>query len=152
VQGCGWWQLTVFWHRTGVVCLLLRLLSAALNHADGGQACPDPQPLFPSAHVSAGQLQALYTAVSSPKDSHCKPFQPGSVQCISDSVPEVWIFTELGNPAHPAASRGQILMNGVVTCIVRDGYFGGDEKAFHAWLASLQEWDKTAMASVTKKK
>jgi len=67
-------------------------------------------------------------------------------------VPEVWIFTEPGNPAHPAASRGQIFMKGGVVCIVRDGYFGGNEAAFRTWLATLREWDQTAVSRAMQKK
>jgi hypothetical protein len=140
------------WVRGGRCLIAAVAAFCSIAHADGNQECPDPQPVFSSAHVSATQLQALYTAVSSPKDAHCKPFQADSTQCVSDSVPEIWIFTKPGNPAHPAASRGQIFMNGVVTCIVRDGYFGGSEAAFRTWLASLREWDQTALARAKQQK
>jgi hypothetical protein len=121
-------------------------LVMARVYANDDAQCPDIPAKFPTAHVSETQMRELVTAVSKPPDFHCRPFGPHQLQCDSNTVPEIWILTEPGHPAHPAASRGELLTNGHMTCIVRDGYFAGDERAFADWLNDLERYDEQAIA------
>jgi hypothetical protein len=134
--------------RIALSALILTVLATTTALAD----CPSPQPLFPGGKVSDQQLQDLIASVKLRPGTHCKPFGPMQIQCNSDSLPELWWFTEAGHPAHPAASRGQLMYNEQTreACLVRDGYFAGQESAFVDWLAELKRYDERIVASFKK--
>ena len=72
------------------------------------------------------------------------------VQCNSDSLPELWWFTEPGHPAYPSASRGQMMRNDATgaVCLLRDGYFAGAEAPFAAWMDWLKKYDQATIDRV----
>jgi len=124
------------------VCLLTAALSVA------AASCPAPTALYPSPKISREQYQDLFDSVTRRPDTHCKVFGPQQLQCNSDSLPELWWFTRPGHPAHPAASRGQMMYNAQTreTCLMRDGYFAGPEAAFASWLGELKRYDEQTVA------
>jgi hypothetical protein len=85
----------------------------------------------------------LMNSVKLRPGTHCREFAPKEEQCNSDSLPELWWFTEPGHPAFPSASRGQILQNPASQqiCLIRDGYFAGKEAPFADWMAALKKYD-----------
>ena len=131
-------------HVLSTVCV--SLLVAALPVASA--SCPKPIPLYPSAKISTQQYQDLFDSVTLRPDTHCKVFGPQQLQCNSDSLGELWWFTRPGHPAHPAASRGQMMHNNQTqeTCLIRDGYFAGTEAAFASWLGELKRYDEQTVA------
>ena len=85
----------------------------------------------------------LMSSVKLRRGIHCRAFAPKELQCNSDSLPELWWFTEPGHPAYPSASRGQMVRSEAtgMVCLIRDGYFAGQEAAFSAWMDSLKKYD-----------
>jgi hypothetical protein len=110
--------------------------------------CPAAEPLYPSAKISTQQIQDLVASVKLRPGTHCKVFGPHQLQCNSDSLSELWWFTEPGHAAHPAASRGQILasVQARETCLLRDGYFAGSERPFARWMRELKRYDDETVA------
>jgi hypothetical protein len=99
-------------------------------------------------------MSDLVTSVKLRPGTHCKQFGSLSVQCNSDSLPEIWWFTEPGHPAYPSASRGQVLFHAQSSqiCLQRDGYFAGDEQAFSAWMGELAGYDRATIERFKKSK
>jgi hypothetical protein len=124
--------------------LILSLSMCLTAHAGttSPTECPNLQPRFPSAHVSIVEIRDLFTEVTGRAGTRCREFGRYQVQCDAESQAEVWIFTLPGHPAYPAVSRGEIRKFGALLCILRDGYFAGDEPAFAAWLGDLTTYDK----------
>jgi hypothetical protein len=115
--------------------------------------CPELTHLFPTPHISLQQFTELRAAVLSRPGNSCRPFGPNQLECGSDSSRELWWFTDAGHPAHPAASRGQIMTEreSSLTCLVRDGYFAGEESPFAAWMRTLRKYDDDTIASFRKR-
>jgi hypothetical protein len=144
-------NFTVRWHMARhphAPFLALSLLCAVASFASS--TCPKPDPLYPHAKISRQQMDDLVASVKLRPGTHCKQFAPLQLQCNSDSLPEIWWFTESGHPAHPAASRGQIMRNVQTgqTCLIRDGYFAGQEPAFAEWMNELKQYDKQTVERV----
>jgi hypothetical protein len=106
--------------------------------------CPVPAPLYPTAKISADQYQSLLVSLKSHSGFRCDKFGPHQLRCGSDDVPEIWWLTEPGHPAHPAASRGQMLFDPTTgeTCLVREAYYAGAEAPFAAWMKALKNFDE----------
>ena len=105
--------------------------------------CPVPAPLYSNAKISADQYQSLIASLKSHSSFRCDKFGPHQLRCGSDDVPEIWWLTEPGHLAHPAVSRGQMLLGPTgETCLVRDGYYAGAEAPFAAWMKELKNFDE----------
>jgi len=132
----------------GVVLLVAAVAGSSLAAA----ACPTLPPLFPNPHVSVQQLGDLLTEVRSRPGFSCRPFGPYQVLCGSDGSHELWWLTEAGHPAHPAASRGQIVTSADTreTCLLRDGYFAGPEEPFSQWFRELKHYDEQTVETFRK--
>ena len=106
-------------------------------------ACPSPTPLYPNAKISADQYQSLVASLKSRSGFRCDKFGPHQLRCGSDDVAEIWWLTEPDHPAHPAVSRGQMLLDPTgETCLVRDGYYAGLEAPFATWIKELKNFDE----------
>ena len=132
--------------------LALVALSAALPAS--ADDCPQVKSIFPRARVLADEINNLVASVKLRPGTTCKRFGPLQIQCNSDSTPELWWFTEPGHSAHPSASRGQLLFNQNLgeICLLRDGYFAGDEGAFASWLQELKQYDEATVDTFMRMK
>ena len=128
------------WHH-----VLLSAIIVSLSGTLMAEDCPQLPPLFADPHVTQGQVQTLLTDVRKQPHMTCAPFDLHTVKCTSEADPVVFIFTMPGHPAHPAVSRGAVLWNGSTACIVRDGYFAGDEMAFRGWISNLKKYDESVV-------
>lgn len=133
-----------------LIPIAVALVTSAGPATAADTACPRLPRMFPSAHVSALQIHDLVTHLVSGDGLQCIEFGPHEVQCDSPTLPEVWIFTQPGHPAYPAVSRGVIVRNGTLTCVMRDGYFAGNESAFRAWMAELVDYDNHLIEKVRR--
>ena len=127
---------------------------AGIATADESHTCPSAESLYSSPKVSTQQLLDLMTSVKLRPGTHCRNFAPKEVQCNSDSLPELWWFTEPGHPAYPSASRGQILYNKALrqTCLIRDGYFAGQEAPFADWMMALKKYDEMIVGKALERR
>jgi hypothetical protein len=128
--------------RVRALALAVFVLSA--RPIAGLTECPKPAPLYPQAKISSDQLQKLRVAVEHRPGTACAENGPKAIRCSSLSSNEIWWFTKPGHPAHPAASRGQVMTDTSTreTCLVRDMYFAGDEQAAAGWLKALKDYDE----------
>jgi hypothetical protein len=110
-------------------------------------ACPTPEPVYPTPKVSAQQIADLVASIKRRPGMRCAGFGARAVRCSSDGSPEIWWFTESGHRAHPAASRGQMAREARTgeTCLLRDGYFAGEEVPFAAWFNELKRYDEATL-------
>jgi hypothetical protein len=125
-------------HRVGLIVMLATCSTGALG------VCPTLTPLFPAPHVTAQQLNDLLVRLRGRAGFSCRQFGPHQLSCGSDDSQELWWLTEVGHPAHPAVSRGQMLTDTDTqdTCLVRDGYFAGAEELFSQWFSELKRYDE----------
>jgi hypothetical protein len=130
--------------------LLFALLIAPGAATSASDACPQPQSLYPSPKVTSQEILDLIKSVKLRPGTHCRAFAQNQVQCNSDSLPELWWFTEPGHPAYPSASRGQMMRNDATgaVCLLRDGYFAGAEAPFAAWMDWLKKYDQATIDRV----
>jgi hypothetical protein len=106
-------------------------------------SCPQMIPLYPTSRISGAQIEDLISLAKMRPGNSCVAFGEHQIQCNASDL-QIWWFTQDGHPAHPAASRSQMLTNEKTgeTCLVRDGYFAGAKRPFASWLESLKAHDK----------
>ena len=124
------------------ICVLALLIGGTPSLASA--ACPDLDRLYPSAKISVLQMGELLDSVKHRAGMNCTAFGPRALRCSSNTSHEIWWLTEPGHPAYPAISRGVVRWNEPTheICMMRDGYFAGDEEAFAAWFRELQGYDE----------
>jgi len=87
--------------------------------------------------------KSLVASLTGHSGFRCDTFGPQQLRCGSEHVPEIWWLTRSGHPAHPAVSRGLMLLGTTgETCLVRDGYYAGTEAPFAAWMKELKNFDE----------
>jgi hypothetical protein len=106
--------------------------------------CPSSAPLYPGPKISLEQYRSLTASLKGLSGFKCDQFGPKQLRCGSDSAPEIWWLTEIGHPAYPAVSRGEMLTDPKTreTCLVRDGYYAGAEEPFAEWMHELKRFDE----------
>jgi len=132
----------------GALCCVLPILGL-------GQASQSPIPLrFPHEQISVEQWQSYLDEVKAVPDVTCAEMALHQYKCDSSAQRTIWIFTLEGHPAHPAVSRGvMVIANtaaGTTLGIDRSGHFAGDYPAFIAWMHEFDALDKRQMAAWQK--
>lgn len=127
---------------TVVPCLLLCVgVARAANAVD---------PSFPQAKISAAQWQAYFSAVEAIPDIRCADREPLQYACDSKNRRTIWTFTRRGHAAHPAVSRGVLIIDQVlgrtVLGIDRSGHYAGDLDAFNKWMLEFKALDERQVA------
>jgi hypothetical protein len=97
-----------------------------------------PYKIFP---VTVTHWNEMLTDVKSQPGMKCKDSSEHQYICDSASPPTIWVFTQPGHPAHPAASRGVMVFHGDAIDIDRTGYYAGDRPAFISWMHAFEILD-----------
>jgi hypothetical protein len=97
---------------------------------------------FPSARITVEEWREFELDVESKAAIECRELAANQRQCDSVTEMTIWIFTREGHPAHPAVSRGTIIVAPGKIGIDRTGHFAGDPNAFDAWMAALHQFDQ----------
>jgi hypothetical protein len=108
---------------------------------------------FDTAEITEQQWQKYLAEVRAGPDVSCEERQD-SLQYICDSSAKytIWIFTLPGHAAHPAVTRGIMLIqntrNGTIVSIDRSGHYAGDHAAFDTWIRAHAAHDQRQIASL----
>lgn len=132
----------------GALLLILPLLGIA-------QPAQSPvQPRFPQAHISMEQWQSYLDEVKAIPGVTCAEAASHQYKCNSAAQQTMWVFTLKGHPAHPAVSRGVMVMHQATEAtpaatvgIDRSGYFAGKENAFRSWMREFDALDQHQIAA-----
>jgi hypothetical protein len=129
------------------VSLALLLVATIVESA---QDSAPPAPRFPTARITADQLGAYTAEVQSISDIQCRDIWAHQRECSSDVQKTIWIFTLPGHPAHPAVSRGIMIIRqidrGTTVGIDRVGHYAGDSAAFDKWMNEFRVVDQKQLA------
>ena len=130
----------------------LLLILPLLGIAQPAQA--PVQPRFPQAQISMEQWQSYLDEVKAIPGVACAEAASHQFKCNSAAQQTMWVFTLKGHPAHPAVSRGVMVMrpatqaNQAATVgIDRSGYFAGKEDAFRSWMREFDALDQQQIAA-----
>jgi hypothetical protein len=130
-----------------VGCLWLTLSGflALAAVADGPIA-----PRFATPHIYVEQWSVYLAEVKSVPDAHCRNAPSNQYICDSALQHAIWVFTREGHPAHPAVSRGIMVIQqtaqGVTVGIDRSGHYAGDRAAFDEWMKEFVPLDQNQAA------
>jgi hypothetical protein len=107
-----------------------------------------PGPTTPQ--ISMEQWRAYLAQVKAVPDVHCEDAAANQYICDSASQRSIWVFTREGHLAHPAVSRGIMVIQqtsqGTRVGIDRSGAYAGDRAAFEAWIKEFAVLDKREVA------
>jgi hypothetical protein len=93
----------------------------------------EPPAGFPDPHISIEEWKVYRLEVLAIPDVTCEP-KSRELYCLSNSRSAAWVFTEEGNPAHPAVATVVLSADGKVGAgMLFRGFYAGDEAAFLAW-------------------
>ena len=113
-----------------------------------GEVGPVPDSSDLSIRTEAETLIALQADISSLPDAHCHAMASPRVMCHVASGREVYVFTEEGALAHPAALfRGFAVSEDGVPELQERGWSAGDEAAAADFFASITMWPETGGAN-----
>ena len=119
--------------------LMLGLFSPAL--ADESIA-----PRFPAGQITPDEWSQYLAEVKAKSGVHCEDAPANQYICDSRTERTIWVFTREGHPAHPAVSRGIMVVRhldqATTLGIDRSGHFAGDKTAFDAWIVEFQKLDR----------
>jgi hypothetical protein len=129
----------------GALLLMLPLLGIA-------QSSQSPaQPRFPQAHISVEQWQSYLDEVKAIPGIACAEAASHQYKCNSTAQQTMWVFTLKGHPAHPAVSRGVMVIRQATPAnsvgIDRSGYFAGNQEAFRSWMREFDALDQRQIAA-----
>jgi hypothetical protein len=132
----------------GVLLLILPLLGIA-------QPAQSPvQPRFPQAQISMDQWQSYLDEVKAIPGVACAEAASHQYKCNSAAQQTMWVFTVKGHPAHPAVTRGVMVVRQATQAdqattvgIDRSGYFAGKEAAFRSWMREFDALDQHQIAA-----
>lgn len=143
--GCKLFKLMLKSYRLPLCSALACLAVLTTAKADG----PIP-PRFPTTQISEEQWNAYLTEVKAVPDVRCKDAASKQYICDSSSQHTIWVFTRGGHPAHPAVSRGVMVIQqsaqSTTVGIDRSGHCAGDRAAFDAWMKEFSVLDKKQIA------
>jgi hypothetical protein len=129
--------------------LLLCLVIAIAGNASAQQQTRLP-PRFATTRVTRAQIETYQAEVEAIPDIHCHEIWAHQRECSSKAQLTIWTFTLSGHPAHPAVSRGTMLVQpagtGSLQDIDRSGHYAGDAAAFDAWTKELRAVDQKQVA------
>jgi len=107
-------------------------------------------PRFPSGQISVADWKGYLTEVKAISDVHCQDYAANQYVCDSRERRTIWVFTREGHPAHPAVSRGVMVVSktdsGTIIGIDRSGHYAGDADAFRKWMSEFVILDKRQVA------
>jgi hypothetical protein len=132
-------------HRMHVRSTLAGLMILATAWAQGPIA-----PHFATTQITSEQWSSYLNEVKAVPDVRCE--EAASVQYICDSSGQrtIWVFTREGHPAHPAVSRGVMVIRqtsqGATVGIDRSGHYAGDRGAFEDWMKGFAALDQKQVA------
>jgi hypothetical protein len=96
------------------------------------------------------QLESYKSEIEAMPDIQCRDIWAHQRQCSSNAQFTLWTFTLPGHPAHPAVSRGVMVVgqtsSGTVVGIDRSGHYAGDGAAFEAWMKEFRVVDQKQAA------
>jgi hypothetical protein len=132
-----------------IAALLAPFLGAMIAQSVAQQTAKPP-PRFLTAKVTTDQIDKYRAEVEAIPDIHCHDIWAHQRECSSKARFTIWTFTLSGHPAHPAVSRGILLVEqtgrGSLLGIDRSGHYAGERGAFEAWMKELQVLDQKEVA------
>jgi hypothetical protein len=133
----------------GAVMILAALSLSFPTLAGSGIA-----PRFPNGRVTAGEVLQFMAEVKAIPDVQCATDQNFQLTCESNSQRTFWVFTLDGHPAHPAVSRGILVISdtgaGISIGIDRTAHYAGDVEAFRRWISEFAQIDEKQVAKWSK--
>ena len=112
-----------------------------------GAQGPIPDVSDLSLRVSAEEISALQTQVSANPDASCIPMARRAVMCRVSESRQIYVFTEISDPAHPSALyRGFETADDGSTKLIERGWSAADPDEAARFYASLSFWPDTAVA------
>jgi hypothetical protein len=132
-------------HRMHLCSALAGLMILATAWAQGPIA-----PHFATTQITPEQWSSYLNEVKAVPDVRCE--EAASAQYICDSAGQrtIWVFTREGHPAHPAVSRGVMVIRqtsqGATVGIDRSGHYAGDHGAFEDWMKEFAALDQKQVA------
>jgi hypothetical protein len=133
----------------GAATILAALLLSSPTPADSGIA-----PRFPTGRVTANEVLQFMAEVKAIPDVRCATDQNHQLICESTSQRTFWVFTLDGHPAHPAVSRGIMVVSdtgaGMSVGIDRTAHYAGDVDAFRRWISDFADLDEKQIAQLSK--
>jgi hypothetical protein len=131
--------------RPGLWLTLVGVLAISVADADG----PIP-PRFDTTQISAQQWSAYLAEVKALPDAQCREAPANQYICDSSAKRTIWVFTREGHAAHPAVSRGVMVIQqtaqGATVGIDRSSHYAGDRAAFDAWMKEFAPLDHKQVA------
>jgi hypothetical protein len=134
--------------------LALGVMLAGLALAARAQGPAVTGPRFPTEKITPQELQTYASEIERIPDIQCRDIWAHQRSCSSSSLFTIWTFTEPGHPAHPAVSRGVMVMKtsdaGSTLGIERSGYYAGEYAAFDHWMKDFAAVDTKQVAEWQK--
>lgn len=104
-----------------------------------------------SLRVSAEEIAALQDRVFSNPEASCIPMARRAVMCRVSDGREIYVFTEISDPAHPSALyRGFETADDGTTILAERGWFAADTDAAARFFGSLSAWPETTVAPIAQ--
>jgi hypothetical protein len=98
---------------------------------------------YPETRVTEGEWRAFQEKVRAIPDIQCREDDRNfQLICDSASLYTIWVFTTRGHRAHPAVSRGRMVVTDQYVGIDRHGYYAGSEEAFRLWHREFRVLDQ----------
>src|SRR5438552_6946341 len=91
--------------------------------------------------VTLDEWRALLAEIQSRAGMRCENHDEFQYMCDTANPPTIWIFTRPGHPAHPAATRGMMVVNSGVIDVNRVGYYAGDKDSYDRWMKEFRILD-----------
>jgi hypothetical protein len=130
-----------------------RLISLALSTLCAlppSLAKPSDVPAYLSAQISKQQWATQLADVQSQTGVTCKSIALSQYICDSPKQHTIWVFTQPGHPAHPALTRGAMVITSETIGIERTGQYAGDRAAFVEWMKEFAALDARQVDEWTK--
>lgn len=104
-----------------------------------------------SLRVSADEIAAMQNRVFNDPEASCIPMARRAVMCrVSDSR-EIYVFTEISDPAHPSVLyRGFETADDGTTTLAERGWSAANEDAAARFFGSLSVWPDTTVAPIAQ--
>jgi len=131
--------------RPGLNLVLLGLFALTAANADG-----QVPPRFATTEISTQQWNDYFDEVRAIPNIQCKAAPLNQYICNSAEQHTIWVFTREGHNAHPAVSRGVVVMQqtdqGATVGIDRSGHYAGNAAAYDVWMKQFARLDKVQIA------
>lgn len=124
------------------IALMVTCFAATITISSHAQSYEPDEPRFATAQISMDEWLSYRSEVQGFAHVMCRSDPSHQLICDSLSQRTIWVFTLDGHAAHPAVSRGQMVVAEGAVGIARSGHFVSSREEFERWFGQFQELDE----------